>query len=80
MRTNVVRNHNRWKDRGILHHDHATHQIEDYSWANNCFLNFILEPTILAVSPTNTDFSNSDALQMARIADPNGKYISLEFL
>ena len=35
---------------------------------------------ILAVSPTNVDLSNSDALQMARIADPDGKYISLEFL
>ena len=25
-----VRNHNIWKDGGRLHHDHATHQIEDY--------------------------------------------------
>ena len=33
---------------------------------------------ILAVSPTNADFSNSDALQMARIVDPDGKYISLD--
>ena len=35
---------------------------------------------ILAVSPTNADLSNSDALQMARIVDPDGKYISLELL
>lgn len=27
---------------------------------------------ILAVSPANSDLSNSDALQMARVADPNG--------
>ena len=26
-----VRNHNIWKDGGRLHHNHATHQIEDYS-------------------------------------------------
>ena len=35
---------------------------------------------ILAVSPTNADLSNSYALQMARIVDPDGKYISLELL
>ena len=35
---------------------------------------------ILAVSPTNADLSNSDVLQMARIVDPDGKYISLELL
>lgn len=28
---------------------------------------------ILAVSPANADLANSDALQMARIADPDGK-------
>ena len=26
---------------GRLHLDHATHQIEDYSWANNCFFHLI---------------------------------------
>ena len=26
----VVRTTNVWKDEGRLHHDHATHQIEDY--------------------------------------------------
>ena len=31
VRKNVVRNHNIWKDRGRLHHDHATHQIKYYS-------------------------------------------------
>ena len=41
LRTNVVRNHNIWKDGGGLHHDHATHEIKDYSWASNCFFNFI---------------------------------------
>ncbi|KAJ7294208.1 hypothetical protein O6H91_Y013900 [Diphasiastrum complanatum] len=37
---------------------------------------------ILAVSPANADLANSDALQMARIADPDGKYnyISLSSL
>ena len=35
---------------------------------------------ILAVSSTNAYLSNSDALQMSRIADPDGKYISLELL
>jgi dynamin 1-like protein len=29
---------------------------------------------ILAVSPANADLANSDALQMARIADPDGPY------
>ena len=45
-------------------------------------LSFIKHETciILAVSPANADLSNSDVLQMARIADPDGKYISLEFL
>lgn len=28
---------------------------------------------ILAVSPANADLANSDALQMARLADPDGK-------
>lgn len=28
---------------------------------------------ILAVSPANSDLANSDALQMARVADPDGK-------
>ena len=32
---------------------------------------------ILAVSPINADLSNSDVLQRERIADPDGKYISL---
>ena len=32
---------------------------------------------ILAVSPTNADLSNSDVLQMSRIVDLDGKYISL---
>ena len=32
---------NVWNDGGRLHHDHATHQIEEYSWANNCFFHFI---------------------------------------
>ena len=31
LRTNVVRNHNIWKDGGRLHDDRAIHQIEDYS-------------------------------------------------
>ena len=35
---------------------------------------------ILAISPTNVYLSNSDVLQMERIADLDGKYISLEFL
>jgi hypothetical protein len=37
---------------------------------------------ILAVSPANADLANSDALQMARIADPDGKIIlqSLKYL
>lgn len=29
---------------------------------------------ILAVSPANADLANSDALQMARIADPDGSF------
>lgn len=29
---------------------------------------------ILAVSPANADLANSDALQMARIADPDGLF------
>lgn len=37
---------------------------------------------ILAVSPANSDLANSDALQMARIADPSGKqcYSSIYFV
>jgi len=35
---------------------------------------------ILAVSPANADLSNSDALQMARIVDPDGKYICRVFM
>lgn len=37
-------------------------------------LNYIKHETciILAVSPANADLANSDALQMARIADPDG--------
>lgn len=41
---------------------------------------------ILAVTPANSDLANSDALQMARIADPDGrisfflyKYLPLDF-
>lgn len=30
---------------------------------------------ILAVSPANADLANSDALQMARIVDPDGNFI-----
>lgn len=29
---------------------------------------------ILAVSPANADLANSDALQMARMADPDGSF------
>lgn len=29
---------------------------------------------ILAVSPANSDLATSDALQMARVADPTGRY------
>jgi dynamin 1-like protein len=32
---------------------------------------------VLAVSPANADLANSDALQMARIADPDGKCLVL---
>jgi dynamin 1-like protein len=32
---------------------------------------------ILAVSPANADLANSDALQMARVADPDGKCLAL---
>lgn len=32
---------------------------------------------ILAVTPTGQDLANSDALELAKIADPNGKYLSL---
>lgn len=40
---------------------------------------------ILAVTPANSDLANSDALQMARIADPDGKipkyaYITRRFI
>lgn len=35
---------------------------------------------ILAVSPANADLANSDALQMARVADPDGKCLVLVFM
>ena len=31
---------------------------------------------ILAVSPANADLANSDALRLARIADPDGELVS----
>lgn len=38
-------------------------------------MEYIRHPTciILAVSPANVDLANSDALQMAQSADPEGK-------
>lgn len=38
-------------------------------------MEYIKQPTciILAVSPANVDLANSDALQMAQSADPEGK-------
>ena len=35
---------------------------------------------ILAVSPANADLANSDALQMARIADPDGLFFPTSLL
>jgi replication fork clamp-binding protein CrfC len=39
-------------------------------------MQYIKHPSciILAVSPANADLANSDALQMARQADPDGMY------
>lgn len=39
-------------------------------------MSYIKVPTcvILAVTPANSDLANSDALQMARIADPDGGF------
>ena len=39
-------------------------------------LSYIKQPSclILAVTPANSDLANSDALQVARAADPDGKF------
>ena len=49
------------------------------AWIRTMILSYIKHETciILAVSPTNAYLSNSDVLQMARIVDLDGKYISL---
>jgi len=41
-------------------------------------LSYIKQDTclILAVTPANTDLANSDALQIASIVDPDGKFYS----
>lgn len=43
-------------------------------------MSYIKQPTclILAVSPANADLANSDALQIAGSADPDGKF-SVEY-
>ena len=42
-------------------------------------MSYIKTPTclILAVTPANSDLANSDALQMAQIADPDGEFLLL---
>ena len=47
---------NVWKHGGKLHHDHATHQTEDYSWAKNCFFLILL---ITIVSPYHVPIDTS---------------------
>ena len=43
----------------------------------NMILSYIKHETciILAVSPGNADLANSDALQMARVVDPDGNFL-----
>ncbi len=45
--------------------------IEDYINQENTI--------ILAVSPANQDLANSDALKLARRADPDGKILQITF-
>ncbi len=51
------------------------------SQIRDMIMQFICKETclILAVTPANTDLATSDALQLAKFADPNGKIMQIQF-